>query len=141
MFAVSHASVKFWKWNPFGSAHSAVLDLSCKLFQKLDISVLSFALCDSLKNLKHSLGTDTAVVTFTTGFFLGKVKEETCHIYHTGILVHYDHTAGTNDSACLIDIFISNRSINKICRNTSAGRTAHLNSLNSLSFLIPPPML
>ena len=114
------------------SAHSAVLDLCCQLFQKFDISVTALAFCDSFQNLQHSLSTDTAVVTFTAGFFLCKVKEETSHIYHTGVLIHNDHTAGTNDSTCFIDIFICNRSIDQLCRDTSAGWSAHLNSFEFL---------
>ena len=58
------------------TAHCAVLDLSCQLFEQLDIAVFSFALSDPLKDLKHSLCTYTAVVTLTAGLFLCKVKEE-----------------------------------------------------------------
>src|SRR5699024_10613604 len=42
---------------------------------------------------------------------------------------------GAHDSAWLIDILICNRGIDKICRDTSAGGTAHLNSLELLVVL------
>ena len=58
------------------TAHSAVLDLRSQFFQKLDIAVFSFAFCDALKNFKHSLGTDTAVVAFSAGFLFGEIQED-----------------------------------------------------------------
>ena len=42
------------------------------------------------------LGTDTAGRTFSAGFIHGKFQEEFRDVYHTGVFVHDDQTAGAH---------------------------------------------
>ena len=104
------------------TAHGAVLDLSCQFFQEFDVAIFSLAFCDSFQDLQHSLGPDTTVVALSAGFVSRKVQEVSCHIYHASILIHYDHTAGSYDSTCLVDIFVRYRRVDQLSRDTSAGR-------------------
>ena len=70
---------------------------------------------------------------FSAGFFSSEVKKKFRHAHHTGIFIHYDHSAGTHYRAGFGKRFIIYHRIKKFFRNTSAGRSAKLNCLELLS--------
>ncbi len=72
------------------SAQRRVLNYFGHFFQKLDISFFSLTLGDIGQNVQHSLGTFTAGCTFTAGFILAEIHEETRHIYCALVFIHYD---------------------------------------------------
>ena len=54
---------------------------------------------DFVQDLVHSLCSHTARGTFTTGLIYRELQEEFGNIYHTGIFIHNDHTAGSHHGA------------------------------------------
>jgi hypothetical protein len=111
------------------SAHGAVFDFECQLSQQFHVAFFAFSGCDPLKNFKHSLGADSAVGAFSAGFLGCEVKEVSSHIHHTGIFIHDNHTAGSDDGSGFVDFFIVYQGVNQFHGDTSAGRSTHLDGL------------
>ena len=78
-------------------------------------------------------GTDTARCALTAGFVHGEFEEELGKVHHTGVFVHDDQTAGAHHGACLDEVVVVDRGIDEGSRETSAGRTAGLGSLELLA--------
>ena len=104
-----------------------------KLLELVDILHLALAGCDLIEYLKQSLGTYTARSTLTAGLVNGELKVELGDIHHTGILVHNDKSARAHHRAKSYEVIIVDRSVDILSRDTSAGRTACLCSLELLA--------
>ena len=79
-----------------------------------------------LQNLQHTLRTLTARYAFATGFSLCKAHEETGNLYHTGMLIHDNHSAGSYDCIKFLYGIKIKRFIQMLLRQTSARRSADL---------------
>ena len=88
---------------------------------------------DPLEDLQHTLGSFTAWSTFSAGLFLTEFHEESGRIDHTGIFIHNDETTGAHDSADLSDLFIICQGVQRLSRDTSAGRAAQLGCFELLA--------
>ena len=75
------------------TAEGVGLDEHAELFELLDIINFTLTLGDSVEDLVHSSGTDTAGSTLTAGLINSEVEEELSDINHTVVLVHNDKTA------------------------------------------------
>ena len=73
--------------------------------------------------------------TLSAGFLGGKIKEKLSHTYHTGCLIHNNHSARAHNCARSTERLIVDYCVKKLCGNTAAGRTAHLNSFEFLAVL------
>ena len=104
-----------------------------ELFQFIQILHGSLALGNLGQDLKNTFGTDTAGSTFAAGFFYGKLQEELGDINHTVCFIHNNQSAGAHHGADGNQVVIVNGNIVMLCRDTSAGRSAGLGSLEFLS--------
>ena len=111
------------------TAQSHTLNHVCKFFQLIQIGKLTFTCNDLLQDLKHTFGTLTARNTFTAALTLCKAHEETCNLYHTGILIHNNKSAGAHDGIQFFNRIKIKSMIDLIIDQTSAGRTADLYTL------------
>ena len=111
------------------TAKSHTLNHGCKLFQLIKIGHFTSALYDFLQNLQHSLGALTARNALAAALPLGKAHEETGNLYHTGILVHNNQSAGAHNGIQLLHGIKIKRRIQLILDQTSAGRTTDLYTL------------
>ena len=75
------------------TAKGVSLDVVAKLLESVYILESALAVGDLVKELKKTLGTNTAGSALTAGLVNGELKEELSHINHTGVLVHNDKTA------------------------------------------------
>ena len=99
------------------------------MLQFIQILYFTLSVYDPLKDLKHTLGTDTAGTTFTAGFSLGKAHKETCNLYHTGMFIHNNQTTGTNDRTVFLNRVKIKGYIQMFFCQTSTGWSTDLNSL------------
>ncbi len=67
--------------------------------------------------------------TFTAALILGKIHEESRHLYHTGVAVHDNEAAGTDHSAHLFQRIKVQTHIKMRGDETAAGRPADLHRL------------
>ena len=111
------------------ATQSHTLNHICKLFQLIQVGKLALAFNDPLKNLKHTFRTLTAWNTFATALTLCKAHEETCNLYHTGILIHNNKSTGSHDSIQLLNRIKIKRMVNLVIDQTSTGWSADLYSL------------
>ena len=111
------------------SAQGHALNHVCKLFQLIQIGKLTLTCNDSLQDLKHTFGTLTAGNTFTTALTLCKAHEETRNLYHTGVAVHDNKSAGAYHSACLLHGVEVQGQVKVLLGESTAGRSAYLHSL------------
>ena len=81
------------------AAERSGLDVFAEFFETVDVFKFALAGDDLIEDLKKSSGTDTAGSAFTAGFVNGEVEEEAGDIYHTGVFIHYDETAGAHHGA------------------------------------------
>ena len=105
----------------------------CQLLQAVQILHGSLALCDLLQDLQHPPCAHPAGCTLAAGFIYRKLQEELGDIYHTGILIHDDKSAGSHHGADGDQIVIVYGHVKVLCRDTSAGRAAGLGCLELLT--------
>ena len=115
------------------TAERRALYVLCKLFELIKVFHLALALGDLCEKLKHSYRTDTAGSALTAGLVHGELKEELCKVYHTGILVHDDKSAGAHHGADGDKVIVVNGCIYKACGDASAGGTAGLRRFELLA--------
>ncbi len=115
------------------TAEGVGLNEGAELFELLDIIDLALTLGDSVEDLVHSSGTDTAGSTLTAGLIDGEVEEELSDINHTVVLVHDDKTAGADHSADRCERIVIKGNVDIFSRYASAGRSAELCSLELLA--------
>ena len=104
-----------------------------EFFQLIKVLHLGSALGNLLQDFQHTLCPDTACGTLAAGFLNRELQEELGNIHHTVILVHDNQTAGTHHGTDGEQVVIVNGDIKVLCRDTSAGRTAGLGSLELLA--------
>lgn len=63
---------------------------------------------------------------FAAAFSLCKVHKEAGNLYHAGVLIHNDHTAGPDDGSGFFEGVKIQTKIQVFFRQTAAGRTAQL---------------
>src|SRR3990172_7217527 len=86
-------------------------------------------------------GTNAAGNALSTGFSLGKIQKIMGYVYHTGILIHYNHPAGPHHRPCLSETLIIHRQIQQLFRDASPGRSAGLDCLKCLTLWYATPYL
>ena len=100
-----------------------------QIFQLLQVFHLALAVYDLLQKLQHTLGSDPAGTAFSAGFPLGKAHEETRHLYHTGMFIHDNQSAGSHDGPVLLDGIEIQGNVQMLLCQTAAGGTSDLNRL------------
>ena len=81
------------------SAEGGVLDDLAQVLQRVEVFHRALALGDFVENLVQPLVTHPARRAFPAGFLHREVEVELGHGYHTVVLVHDNHTAGTHHGA------------------------------------------
>ena len=79
------------------TAESCAGDHVCQNKQFIQVFRFAFAFYDTLQNFQHTCGTFAAWYAFAAAFSLCKVHKEAGNLYHAGVLIHNDHTAGPDD--------------------------------------------
>ena len=81
------------------SAQGVLLHIIRDFFDLVQIFHRRLAFCDLIQQLQQAGGANPAGGTLTAGLIHGKLQEELRDIYHTGIFVHNDQTAGAHHGA------------------------------------------
>ena len=115
------------------TAERVSLDVVAEIFESVNVLESAVTVSDLVEKLKKTLGTYTAGSTLTAGLINGELKEELSHVNHTGVLIHYDKTARAHHTADGNKVVIVYLGIDKGSRDTSAGGTAGLCSLELLA--------
>ena len=116
------------------TAERRILDDGGHLFEKFDIPLFAFALCDVGQDLQHSFGAFPARGTLPAGLILAEIHEETGHIHGAVVFIHHDQTAGPHDGTEFSHFFIVHGGIEMLDRDAAAGRSSELGCLEFLAF-------
>ena len=111
-------------------AHGCVLHHLCQLFQEFELLRSSLPMRNILENLKHALGAFAACEAFPARLILEETHEVLGHIDHARVVIHDDHAAGSHDRTRGDKTVIVDRKIEHARRNTPAGGSARLHSLD-----------
>ena len=114
-------------------AERSRFDVFAEFFEFSDVFHCAIAVCDLFESLEKSHRTNAAGYALTAGFVNGEFKEEFRDINHTVVFVHDDETAGAHHGADRGEVIVVDRSIDKRCGDTAAGRTAGLSSFEFLA--------
>ena len=90
------------------------------------------ALGDAREQLEHTFAAHSAGDTLATRLCCGKSQEELGQLYHTGILVHDDHTTGAHHGACLTERVKIDLEVQARGGQTTTQRTTRLHGLEML---------
>ena len=102
------------------SAQRHTLDHIAELLQLINITHLTLAGDDSLQNLQHTLRPLAARYAFATRLTLCKAHEEAGYLYHAGMLIHDNKSAGADNRAILLYRIEIQWHIQMLFRQTSA---------------------
>ena len=92
-------------------AEGGVFNLLAQFDQAFNIAFLTVTFGDTGENFEHPFGSDAAGSTLSAGLFLHEFEKVAGYVDHTGVVVHYNQSAGAHDGTEFAQRIVIQRNI------------------------------